>query len=96
MRLRVGYAQRLRDKGVARHQAEAHAEAARDFIMAELFTKADAIPLRQDIDLLKQSIDARFAVIESKLETLGLRLTVRLGAMLAAVVAVLAALQKLS
>src|SRR5690348_13462721 len=35
----LGYAKRLRDRGVPQEQAEAHAEAARDFIMAELVTK---------------------------------------------------------
>lgn len=103
----LGYAKRLCDGGVSEEQAEAHAEAARDFIMAELFTKADSIGLRQDIDgrfvaldasfaAFKQYVDARFLVIESKIDTLGLRLTVRLGAMLAAGIALLAALQKLS
>jgi hypothetical protein len=103
----LGYAKRLRDGAVSGEQAEAHAEAARDFIMAELFTKADSIGLRQDIDgrfvaldasfaAFKQYVDARFLVIESKIDTLGLRLTVRLGAMLAAGIALLAALQKLS
>ena len=37
----LGYAKHLRDKGVPIDQAEAHAEAARDFIMAELVTKTD-------------------------------------------------------
>ena len=37
----LGYAKRLRDNGVEQKTAEAHAEAARDFIMAELVTKSD-------------------------------------------------------
>jgi hypothetical protein len=37
----LGYSKRLRDAGVATDQAEAHAEAARDFIMTELVTKSD-------------------------------------------------------
>lgn len=37
----LGYAQRLRDNGIDQKHAEAHAEAARDFIMPELVTKAD-------------------------------------------------------
>jgi len=37
----LGYAKRLRDAGIAIEQAEAHAEAARDFVMAELVTKTD-------------------------------------------------------
>ena len=37
----LGYAKRLRDAGIPLQQAEAHAEAARDFVMAELVTKSD-------------------------------------------------------
>lgn len=52
----LGYAKRLRDHGVKLEIAEAHAEAARDFIMAELVTKSD----------LKAALDAqslRFALM---------------------------------
>ena len=34
----LGYAKRFRSAGVSQEQAEAHAEAARDFVMAELVT----------------------------------------------------------
>lgn len=37
----LGFSKRLRDAGYSQKQAEAHAEAARDFIMAELVTKSD-------------------------------------------------------
>lgn len=37
----LGYAQRLKSAGIPPKQAEAHAEAARDFVMAELVTKTD-------------------------------------------------------
>lgn len=85
----LGYAKRLRDRGIP----QGHAEAARDFIMAELFTKADALLLRQDIDARFAALDSKFT---AKFEEMSLRLTVRLGAMLAAAVALLAAIQKLS
>lgn len=45
----LSYARRLESAGVDRKQAEAHAEAARDFIMAELVTKSD----------LKAALDAQ-------------------------------------
>jgi hypothetical protein len=35
----LGYSKRLQESGVPRPQAEAHAEAARDFIMHEVVTK---------------------------------------------------------
>jgi hypothetical protein len=37
----LGYAKRLRDAGITLSEAEAHAEAARDFVMAELVTGND-------------------------------------------------------
>ncbi len=37
----LAYAKKLREKGVPQDQTEAHAEAAREFIMAELVTKTD-------------------------------------------------------
>ena len=66
----MGYTKRLRDGGVPNPQAEAHAEAARDFIMIELVTKQD---------------------LQTAFDTLTLRLTVRLGIIVAAGVAVLGA-----
>jgi hypothetical protein len=45
----LGYAKRLRDVGVPQAQAEAHAEAARDFIMAELVTKSDLLATKHDL-----------------------------------------------
>jgi hypothetical protein len=71
----LGYARRLRDKGVPQDQAEAHAEAARDFIMVELVTKTD---------------------LNEALERWSLRLSVRLGIMLAAGIAALAAIVRLA
>lgn len=64
----LAYAQHLRAAGVPADQAEAHASAARQYIMLELVTKED-LRLSQD--------------------NLALRLTVRLGLMLAAAVGIL-------
>jgi hypothetical protein len=66
----LGYSKRLRDAGVPMPQAEAHAEATREFVMADLVTKQD----------LQAAIDTRT-----------LRLTVRLGGIVAAGVGVLVA-----
>jgi hypothetical protein len=90
---RLGYAKRLRDSRISQDHAEAHVEAARDFIMAELVTKAD---LDSAIDGVDARIDNLESDLESEIETLGLRLTVRLGAMLAAGIALLAAVPKMS
>jgi hypothetical protein len=77
----LGYAKRLRDAGISQGQAEAHAEAAREFVMGDLATKADLQAMRADL--------------QAAMDTLSLRLTLRLGVMLAAGLATLAAIIKL-
>jgi hypothetical protein len=71
----LGYAKRLREAGVPQQEAEAHAEAAREFVMGELVTKSD---------------------LALSLDNLKLSLTIRLGAMLAAGIALLGAINKLT
>jgi hypothetical protein len=76
----LGYAKRLRETGVPNPQAEGHAEAAREFIMNELVTK-------QDFQVAISSLEAR---LDSKIDTQTLRLTVRLGGIVAAGFGILA------
>jgi hypothetical protein len=103
----LGYAKRLRDAGVPQPQAEAHAEAAREFIMTELITKTDLQVIRTDFQAFKTDLQvtktelqaastALEGRLESRIENLSLRLTVRLGAMLAVAVGALAAMLKLT
>jgi hypothetical protein len=61
----LGYAKRLREAGISNGHAEAHAEAAREFIMTELATRADLL-----------AMEARLL---GMIETQTLRITVRLG-----------------
>jgi hypothetical protein len=56
----LGYAKRLRERGIPPDQAEAHAEAARDFIMIHLVTKEDLVLA---LDNLKLSITIRLGVM---------------------------------
>jgi prefoldin subunit 5 len=96
----LGYARRLRDQGVPQEQAEAHADAARDFIMAELVTKPDLhvalqaaiAPLERRMDKLETNMEK----LEAGIETLSVRLTLRLGAMIVVAIGALATLLKLS
>jgi len=67
----LGYARFLREGGVPQEQAETHAEAARQFIMADIATKDD---------------------LNTALEMQTLRLSVRLGLMLAAGLSLMTAL----
>jgi len=92
----LAYSKRLRDKGVPQEQAEAHAEAIREFVMADLATKADLQALRSDLQALSGRVDAKLDRFEAKLDTLSLRLTVRLGAMLVVGLGALATILKLT
>jgi hypothetical protein len=88
----------------SQEQAEAHAEAARDFIMAELVTKtdlkADLLATKQELksDLLasEQRLQTTIADLRHDMETQNLRLTVRLGAMVVVAIGALATILKLS
>jgi hypothetical protein len=84
----LGYAKRLRDGGVPNPQAEAHAEAAREFIMTELLTKQDLLAIKQDLLATEQKLQAG-------MDTLALRLTVQLGGIVVAGLGALALLIRL-
>jgi hypothetical protein len=96
----LGYAKRLRESGVPQNQAEAHAEAARDFIMAELATRADLLAVRADLlateQRLQSAIESTREELLTRIDTQSLRVTVRLGAMLAVGIGALAAILKLA
>jgi hypothetical protein len=81
----LSYARHRRDHGVSPAEAEAPAEAARMFVMNELVTKLD---FQSGIDGLRRDLEA-------KMENLSLRLTVRMGVMLAAGLTLLGAVLKL-
>ena len=92
----LGYAKKLRDRGVPNDQAEAHAEAARDFIMPELATRADLLATEQRLQTeFRTRITALETKLDTKIETLSLRLTVRLGAMIVVAIGALATIMKL-
>lgn len=84
----LGYAKRLREAGVANDHAEAHAEAAREFIMTELVTKGDLSAVRTDLLAMRSEL-------QNAMDTMALRLTVRLGGIMVAGVGALALLQRL-
>jgi hypothetical protein len=88
----LGYAKRLREAGVSDPQAEGHAEAAREFIMIELVTKRD---LQASINSLEARLGGRIDALQAAMETQTLRLTVRLGGIVAAGIGILALLGRL-
>jgi hypothetical protein len=92
----LGYARHLRENGVPQQQAEAHAEAARQFIMAELVTKSDLQLFSEHFDTKLAHFDTKFEHFETKLDNLSLRISVRLGILLAAGIAALGVIVKLT
>lgn len=58
----LGYAKRLRNAGVPDAEAEAHAEAAREFIMAELVT-------RYDLDVARRELEGSIAGVRQHVDT---------------------------
>lgn len=108
--LTLGYAKRLRDAGISVEQAEAHAEAARDFVMGELVTRNDLevarrgldtsiLATRRDLEVAQRGLDTSILAtrrdLEAAIERQTLRLTVRLGGIVAIGVAILATIIKL-
>lgn len=128
----LSYARRLKEAGVPEAQAEAHAEAARTFIMGELVTRHDlavmgqalqrdlqvtreglqrdlqatseglqrdlqtaTTELRQEQGSLRRDLDSLRRELEAKIDHQTLKLTLRLGLLLAAGIAVLAAILRI-
>jgi len=65
------FATRLEKTGVEREQAEVHAQALAEIVdanLAELVTKRDLqlelVPIRKDIELLEQRMNARFTLLQ--------------------------------
>jgi hypothetical protein len=77
----LGYAKRLREAAVPNPRAEAHAEAAREFIMTELVTKQD-LQRAFDTQTLRLTVRlggivvAGFGALAVAIGTLGLMLRV--------------------
>lgn len=113
---------RLHDRGLPSDQAEAHAEAARDFIMAELITKTDLLATKQELQTefrgvaaelrnniaelrtefrngiaeLRTELRHSIADVRNDMNTQALRMTVRLGAMLAVAIGALSTILRLT
>lgn len=80
----LAYANHLKKAGVDAKAAEAHAEAAREFIMAELVTKGDLVTLNA-------SLESRFQLVDQKITAAVQSVTIRLGVMMVTAVTVIVA-----
>jgi len=89
----------LKQAGVPDAQAEAMADATRELVISDFTSKGDIATLQGDIAALRTELKGEIAALEQRItaamDNLGLRLTVRLGGLIAVGVAVLAALIKL-
>jgi hypothetical protein len=92
----LGYSKRLREAEVPANQADAHAEAARDFIMTELAIRSDLLSLQSDVAALRNTVALKSDLAAMRNELLAaiekstLQTTVRLGGMVIAGVGVMA------
>jgi hypothetical protein len=93
------FVKRLTAAGVPEAQAEVQAEALAEIALAQLATKDDLANMEQRQDSrfkeLEARLDSRFKEVELRFKEVELRLTLRVGAMLAAAVGVIVALIKL-
>ena len=96
------YANTLKEAGVPPAQAEAEAKALAEVLevnLKDLATKEDLLAtkeeLRREIETLRREMDSRFAMTDSRLIQLEQRLIIKLGALMAFSISVVAALIKL-
>ena len=84
----LGYVRRLEQAGVERVTAEAHADAARDYILAGVATKGDVEHLADVIEASTKELRSEMALLEQ-------RMTIKLGTFLVVAVGAIVALQRL-
>src|SRR3954453_21580282 len=88
----LSYARRLKQAGLPEAQAEAIADATRELVVQDVATKSDLAALKAELKADMAAVEQRLTAL---IETQGLRLTIRLGGLIAIGVAVLAAIIKL-
>jgi predicted phage-related endonuclease len=88
----LAYAKKLKSVGFTEEQAEVQAETLASVINERLATKQDILAMRRDMKELETSLRRDMKEIELRLKH---DLTIRLGAMMTAGIAIVAALVKL-
>ena len=101
----LSFAKRLTEAGERSQVAEAHAMALKEFVMDDVATKADILGLREEIASLDRKVSERFAtkdelryeigLLRKDIDAMGLKLTMRMGGMLAIAVGAVATLGKI-
>ena len=87
----LAYAKKLIAAGCTPQLAEAHASVQQD----TLLEISEHFATKQDLLMTEQRIEAKITTLEQKIETMGMKLTLKMGGMLVAAVFVLAAISKL-
>src|SRR5260370_20590924 len=88
----LSYARRLRQAGVPEAQAEAMADATRELVLQDVATKGDIAGLKTDLAVLRSDLVAVAQRLIAAMDTLSLRLTVRMVIVLPAGLSVMPAL----
>ncbi len=88
----LNYAKMLEEAGFSRVQAETSVKLLVDVMEEKLASKQDLKDLQKD---LQAEMNHRFNSVEQKFDLLESRMTIKMGAMLAASIAILTAIQKL-
>jgi len=95
----LGYAQKLRAVGVPSEQAETEASLIRDEVVSLAATKADLLASEQrldgKIDRIEERLRSEIVLLRSELKQVGQTMTITLGSMLAAAVALIVTAQQL-
>ena len=65
----LAYMKRLEAGGIARDEAEAHAEAINDYLRPDLATKDDIAILRSEMAMLRSELKSEIAALRSDLAT---------------------------
>jgi succinate dehydrogenase/fumarate reductase flavoprotein subunit len=88
-------ARKLEAAGFPSKQAQDTAAALASVMAADLATKQDIRELRAELDRLRMELDRLRVELDSKIELVKRDLTIRLGGMIAAAVAIIVALDRL-
>jgi len=93
------YVKKLVTAGVSERQAEVQAEALSNLLESNLATKRDIAEIKRDMTAMETSLKRDMKALEAStqrdLKELEMRLTIRLGAIMAGGIAIVAALVKL-
>jgi hypothetical protein len=88
----LGYSRMLQSSGIPREQAEAHAEAARQFFRPAIETPTASLVMKREFHTMKEELHTAQQELHAMFEACALRLTVRLGGLIVIGFAFLAAM----